>query len=137
MLKKRIPEYYVWSEMRARCRCKTHKRYSDYGGRGIAVCDEWIKFQTFLKDMGERPKGTSLDRIDNNSGYCKENCRWATKKEQSRNTRQNRWITIGNKRKIMSDWAEECGISLQTISSRIHLMGWDEAKAVITPVNKR
>jgi hypothetical protein len=71
-----------------RCHNSKHKRYADYGGRGITVCDRWREFPAFLADMGERPPGLSLDRVDNSAGYSAENCRWATLSEQNLNRRK-------------------------------------------------
>lgn len=80
------PEYRTWSSMKNRCYNQKGPNYSRYGGRGITVCEEWrSNFDNFLRDMGARPQGTTLDRIDNDLGYFKENCRWATNAEQSRN----------------------------------------------------
>lgn len=79
--------YHVWEAMKQRCNNKKHPRYADYGGRGIFLCDEWNKFESFLNDMGEQPENMTLDRIDNDYGYTKENCRWVTQSEQMRNTR--------------------------------------------------
>jgi len=79
--------YNIWADMVARCNRKTHMRYSDYGGRGITVCERWLIFDNFFADMGERPRGHSLDRRDNDAGYSPENCRWATFKEQRANRR--------------------------------------------------
>lgn len=79
--------YQIWVHMHDRCRNPKNKSYRYYGGRGIAVCDEWKSFEQFYKDMGDRPEGKSIDRIDNNKGYCKENCRWADKFQQSQNRR--------------------------------------------------
>ncbi|EOK5450695.1 hypothetical protein ACM6ST_006459, partial [Pseudomonas aeruginosa] len=81
-----------WSNMIDRCTNPSNKRYVDYQGRGITVCERWMTFANFLADMGERPDATSLDRIDNDAGYFKENCRWATALEQMNNTRRNTFV---------------------------------------------
>lgn len=92
--------YSIWSQMRERCHTETHPSYKHYGARGIKVCDRWIeKFSNFLEDMGEKPEGLSIDRIDNDKGYCKENCKWSNKKEQNKNKQNS--IHIGD---IYCDW---------------------------------
>ncbi|MGH1111231.1 AP2 domain-containing protein [Bacillus paranthracis] len=84
----RTPEYYSWASMISRCYNENHTSYPHYGGRGVNVCNEWRNdFLNFLKDMGQRPEGTTLDRIDPDGDYCKENCRWADLSTQARNKR--------------------------------------------------
>lgn len=82
--------YKTWEGMKSRCNNPLHPRYADYGGRGITVCKLWERdFNAFLADMGERPAGKTLDREDNDKGYNKENCHWASAEEQQRNTRRS------------------------------------------------
>jgi len=113
----------VWSAMLERCRNKRHKQYMNYGGRGITVCERWYDLANFVADMGERPKGLTLDRVDNNKGYSHENCRWATKLEQARNTRGNRLFTINGVTKCLSAWCGEYKIHKCTVRGRL-TAGW-------------
>lgn len=137
----KTPIYKVWTAMLQRCMNKRSKIYKDYGERGIDVCDRWLVFENFLEDMGDQPfKRATLERKDNNKGYSKENCVWATYKEQSRNTRQTNMITWNGKTQCLRDWgaelAETLGTSRDTISTRIHVYGWSIEKAFTTPVTK-
>ena len=86
------PTYYTWQQAKGRCYNPNNISYSYYGGRGITVCDEWREdFRNFLRDMGEKPSGTSIDRINNDGPYAPGNCRWATPAEQNANKRQMLW----------------------------------------------
>jgi len=119
--------------MWGRCINENHRFYANYGGRGITVCSKWKTFAGFLEDMGERPFCMELDRIDNNGNYCKENCRWVSPKEQSRNKRNNRLIEYKGETRCLVEWAEIIGIRRETLSRRLHL-GWSIEKAFTTNV---
>ena len=110
--------------------------YSNYGKRGIVVCERWRTFAHFLADMGERPAGMTLERNDNDREYSPENCKWASRKEQMRNTRVNRLLTINGKTQCVSAWAEGAGIKHHTLRARLRL-GWPIEKALSQPINER
>jgi len=111
-----------------RCSCPTNDRYADYGGRGIRVCERWRDFFLFVEDMGRRPEGLSLDRIDVNGGYCPENCRWADIQTQLYNRRGTVYATIGKKRKPLRQWCREHGVAIETVRRRYEDYGdWEEA----------
>lgn len=119
---RKIPsEYIIWCQIKQRCYDTNHISYHNYGGRGIKVCDRWAhSFENFLEDMGEKPSSKhSIDRIDNNADYSPENCRWATKKVQLRNKRNNRLMTFNGQTKTLVEWSEETGIHPQLIRQRI------------------
>ena len=117
--KSRSATYLIWRSMKSRCLVPTNEHFSYYGGRGIAVCDRWMVFENFLADMGERPSGMTLDRINNNGNYEPGNCRWATRLTQSQNTRRNNVLTIKGETKCISEWARVSGVHIQTLLSRI------------------
>jgi len=130
------PIYKVWNSMNQRCSNQKFKYYSDYGGRGIKVCESWLKFENFLADMGERPDGMTIDRVDNNKGYSPENCKWSTRIENANNKRNNRMITIGDETDTISNWCRRRGIKKSTVKSRVYNLGWSYEKAVTEPVRK-
>lgn len=110
----------AWKDMKTRCHNSNRPGYNNYGGRGITVCDRWKNsFNNFLEDMGDRPKGKSLDRINNEEGYSPDNCRWATIKEQSRNTRQNIYLEYKDIKKVLKDWCDIFNISNSFIKDRL------------------
>ena len=130
--KDKTPEYGSWKAMKSRCNYKGTTHYERYGGRGIGYDPSWEDFKIFLSDMGEKPDlKMELERIDNNRNYCKENCRWATHKEQTRNRggkRATRLYTFEGKTMCIADWAKEVGISPQSMQKRLN-NGWPLEKA--------
>jgi hypothetical protein len=127
---KRRPEYTAWAHMKTRCLNQNSPDYAYYGGRGIRVCDRWKdSFNAFFQDMGPKPRGTSLDRIDPNGDYETGNCRWATKIQQQQNRRMSLWLTYGNKAMVATEWAKLIGITLSALLNMIGSRGWEEAVA--------
>lgn len=135
--------YMVWVSMKARCTRPNHKAYKNYGGRDkpITVCGRWLPkndgFIHFLEDMGECPLGLSLDRINNDLGYYKENCQWATRKEQQRNKRNSRILKFANEEQCMTAMAEKYEIDRGTLSSRLNESNMSIEKALTTPVKHK
>ena len=120
------PLYSVWASMKDRCNNPNHPSYPRYGGRGIMVCDRWRHdFHMFVCDMGSRPNGFLLERIDNNLGYFPKNCKWASRLEQTRNRPDfNVTLTHQGKTQLLIDWAQDLGIGIAALHNRIHLYGW-------------
>jgi len=107
---KRTRAYSIWTKMMQRCANPANAKYPIYGGRGIKVCERWLEFGNFLEDMGEPKAGLSIDRIDVDGGYEKENCRWATAKEQANNTRVNVIVELDGERMTLKQAAEKAGV---------------------------
>jgi len=112
------PVYNVWASMRERCRNPNNRAWNSYGGRGIKICKRWDDFETFAADMGPRPPGYSLDRIDNDKGYSPENCRWASRREQQLNRRVAVYVEIEGRRYRAIELAEKAGVKTDTIVAR-------------------
>jgi len=130
--------YETWSHMIQRCNNPNNKRYKDYGGRGIKVCEKWTKFEGFLQDMGKRPEVMTLDRVDNDGDYCKENCKWSTRKEQQRNTRKNRLITINGITKCIAEWCDFFQKPYYKVQQRIKKYNWTPEEALeLVPRRKK
>lgn len=131
------PTWISWSDMRQRCMYPNAHNYKYYGAKGIKVCDRWAKpvigFENFIKDMGERPDGCTLDRIDNNGDYCPENCRWATAREQAKDW--EKIIEFNGESHNEKDWSILLfGKNRETIVSRRLTHGWSVEQALTTPV---
>lgn len=133
-------EYTALRAIMDRCLNPRADNYAHYGGRGITVCDRWLHgeggmtgFQCFLADMGTKPTPRhSVERPDNDGPYAPWNCRWATKSEQARNTRANRWLTLGDKTLTLTDWAAELGMTPGSLHERLSA-GWSLERALTTP----
>jgi len=131
--------YTIWQAMKRRCNNPTDRRYADYGGRGITVCEAWQdSYEQFLSDMGIRPTPQhQIDRIDNDGPYSPENCRWSTRMEQASNKRNNRLITAFGQSKTATQWARDTGIQRKTITRRIDLYGMTPEEAVTLKPHER
>lgn len=123
--------YPIWNKMVQRCTNLKDKQWADYGGRGITVTASWLDFNNFLADMGEPPDDAStIERKNNNKGYCKSNCKWATRKEQGRNKRNNRVFEYQGKLRCVAEIAEMTGIPYMRLYQRLTTYGWTITQAV-------
>lgn len=125
------PIYNCWRSMLARCENPNQKDFARYGARGITVCNRWRNFADFLADMGTKPDGMSIDRIDGSKGYSPENCRWATATEQANNKRSNVLVTFNGATATVAEWAQRVGLERKTLEYRIRA-GWDASRALTT-----
>jgi len=131
------PYLKTWWHMKARCFNKDNLKYNDYGGRGITVCDEWLdacNFIAYLENMGERPDGWTMDRIDNNGNYEPGNIRWASLTTQANNKRNIKQYKFDGLELTLTGWSNQLGIKFSTLYMRIHSYGWSIDKALSTPV---
>jgi hypothetical protein len=112
--------YNIWLGVVQRCTNPNRDTFSYYGGRGITICDRWKDFNNFYEDMGDPPEGHTLERKDNNVGYAKDNCVWATKEQQSNNTRRNRYIEVDGVKLTVAQWAKLSGVPAVTIIKRLN-----------------
>lgn len=132
----KTPEYNSWRNMIKRCYNSDHSAYKNYGGRGIKVCDEWkSSFMSFYRDMGKRPERTTLDRIDVNGDYNKENCRWASTKTQNINKRNVKSLSHNGVNRTVREWYEyfemsKKNVKYTTFLSRIVRLGWSLDESV-------
>ena len=130
----RTPEYEAWYGIRSRCANTSRHNYARYGGRGIRVCERWMKFENFLADMGQRPSAAhSLDRIDNDGNYEPTNCRWATRQEQQRNTSHSRKVNVAGVIASVAEHAERAGLPAMAVIKRLD-RGWDAVDALSKPL---
>lgn len=127
-------EYQTWGAMKSRCLNPNDQAYADYGGRGITVCTEWVEsFETFLDDMGPKPKQTcGIGRIDNNLGYEPNNCRWETWIQQNNNMRSNIFYEFNGQYLTLAQWSRIVGLRYDTLWCRVQ-RGWSIKKTLITP----
>ena len=129
-----------WDAMRARCLRPANCNFARYGGRGITICPAWDDFAVFLSDMGYRPLGTSLDRINGRGNYEPGNCRWATKIEQTLNralpNRAAPLIEVDGRRLTAREWSRETGLHVNTIGNRF-VRGWTARDCVTVPAGER
>lgn len=128
--------YNSWEGMKGRCLNPNNQRWESYGGRGITVCERWLNFDNFLADMGDRPKGRSLDRIDNNGNYELSNCRWATPRQQQNNMKTNILLQYKGRTKTLTQWARFLKMEYCVLRFRIK-RGWTVERAFNRPIRRR
>lgn len=128
--------YRTWCDMRYRCFDEKAEQYKNYGARGITVCERWMSYEYFLADMGEKPPGLTIDRIDNDGNYEPSNCRWATAAEQRINQRTVHWLSYDGYSKPLRNWAKQFGMSEQTLHNRLYKRGMAIGDALNTPIDQ-
>lgn len=132
--KRKTRIYGIWAGMKQRCLNPSNQKYKNYGGRGIEICNRWMNFENFYKDMGDPPIDYSIDRIDNDGNYEPSNCKWSTNIEQSNNTTTNRVIEFYGLKLTIAQWSRMINISARTLRARLFEHNWSIQKALTTPV---
>lgn len=130
------PEYVAWDSMLQRCLNSKSKAFKKYGAAGRTVCLRWWTFEHFFEDLGPRPPGTSLHRIDNTQGYFPGNCKWATKLEQQNALSTNRVLEFQGESKTMAEWSRSTGLKYVTLQRRL-LLGWTVERALTEKLNEK
>lgn len=132
------PAWGSWKKMKGRCLNPNNDHWESYGGRGITVCDRWMSFDNFYVDMGQPPsRDYTIDRIDNNGNYEPGNCRWATKREQSNNTRRTAFVEYAGRNVTFRELEDLCGIPISILRARVVGLNWTVADAISTPYAPR
>jgi len=134
---KNNPTYVSWRCLVGRCTNPSFGNYKSYGGVGITLNSSWLDFEKFVLDMGNRPKGKTLDRIDTTKGYSKDNCRWATPKEQQTNRKCALFLTYNGVTKNAREWARDLNLAPGAVWMRIKKHGWSVERAVTSPKGSR
>lgn len=132
---KKSREYRIWAGIITRCLNPRSSSFPNYGGRGISVCDRWRKFENFIADMGPCPAGFSVERKNNNLGYCPENCTWADMIAQCNNRRTNNIISFNGESLTLAQWSRKIGINSATLKNRLVI--WPVEKSLTEPVRQR
>lgn len=128
----KTPGYQAWGDMKQRCKNTNNSMYPRYGGRGITYCARWESFDNFYADMGDKPLGHTLGRIDNDGNYTPDNCRWETVEQQAVNRSDNQHMTLHGETKVISQWAKQAKCSGATLRTRLS-RGWPLEQALNTP----
>lgn len=143
--KSKTPLYVLYRGLVARCLNKNHSAYYRYGGRGIKVCDRWLKYENFYEDMEEGytkhcevygRSDTSIDRVNNNGDYCKDNCKWVTRTEQQSNTRRNKFISYSGETLTVKQWSKRLNIRYTTLWQRLYKNKWTVEKSFTKSFNR-
>jgi len=122
----------IWMGIIQRCTDINSSSYKNYGGRGIKISDEWLDFTVFLSDMGDKPKGLTIDRKNNNGDYSKENCHWVDRKQQANNRRSSKLLTYKNETMTQSQWEDKYNMRKGMLWERLN-RGWTLERALLTP----